>query len=154
VRVDNAAREASARLMRQDLLMRDRPIPVSQLAAYAADPSGFRARRGAVVSPEAADFGERYHRAFARSTPRAASSCGWPPRGRPRGGPRYPRSPAMIWAVGLAVLALLVVVALGRQALHRPSAARAGDLCRSFAWTRRAIACLAPMSAISPRRSV
>ena len=38
----------------------------------------------------------------------------------------------MIWAVGLAVLALLVVVALGRQALHRPSAARAEDLCRSF----------------------
>jgi len=50
--------------------MRDRPIPVSQLAAYAADPSGIRARRGAAVSPEAADFGERYHRAFARSAPR------------------------------------------------------------------------------------
>jgi hypothetical protein len=50
--------------------MRDRPIPVSQLAAYAADPSGFRARRGAVVSPEGADFGERYHRAFARPAPR------------------------------------------------------------------------------------
>jgi hypothetical protein len=50
--------------------MRDRPIPVSQLAAFAADPNGFRARRGAAVSPEAADFGERYHRAFARSAPR------------------------------------------------------------------------------------
>lgn len=50
--------------------MRDRPIPISQLAAYAADPNGFRARRGVAVSPEAADFGERYHRAFGRPAPR------------------------------------------------------------------------------------
>jgi RecB family exonuclease len=50
--------------------MRDRPIPISHLAAYAADPNGFRARRGAAVSPEAADFGERYHRAFGRPAPR------------------------------------------------------------------------------------
>lgn len=50
--------------------MRDRPMPVSQLAAYAADPNAFRARRGAAASPEAADFGERYHRTFGRPASR------------------------------------------------------------------------------------
>jgi len=35
-------------------------------------------------------------------------------------------------AVALSVLALLVVVAAGWRALHRPPAARAEDLCRSF----------------------
>jgi hypothetical protein len=39
-------------------------------------------------------------------------------------------------AVALTVLALLVVVATGWRALHRPPAARAANLCRSFGLDR------------------
>jgi hypothetical protein len=43
------------------------PLRVSDLAAFAADPDGFVARRGAPHSAAAAAAGERYHRAFGRA---------------------------------------------------------------------------------------
>jgi hypothetical protein len=41
--------------------MRKRPVPVSQLADFAADPEGFEARRGGPRSASAARKGIRHH---------------------------------------------------------------------------------------------
>ena len=43
-----------------------RLVPISDLAAYAADPEGFKARQGGVASAKSARFGADYHDAFAR----------------------------------------------------------------------------------------
>ena len=46
--------------------MSHRPVRISDLAQYAADPDGFVARRGGVRSPDAAAYGIAYHDRFAR----------------------------------------------------------------------------------------
>jgi hypothetical protein len=45
---------------------RRRPVAISQLAAYAADPDGFMARRGGPMSARGARYGDRYHDRFGR----------------------------------------------------------------------------------------
>jgi hypothetical protein len=50
---------------------RRRPVAISKLAAYAADPDGFVARHGGPISARGARYGDRYHERF-----------GQPPRSR------------------------------------------------------------------------
>jgi hypothetical protein len=47
--------------------MSRRLVPISDLAAFAADPDGYRARNGAPASARAAEFGTAYHASFARA---------------------------------------------------------------------------------------
>jgi len=48
-------------------------VPISHLAAFAADPSGYRARKGGPLSAAAAASGRRFHESFARSEQPAPS---------------------------------------------------------------------------------
>lgn len=50
-------------------MARRRRIAISQLAAYAADPEGFVARRGGPISAKGARYGDRYHDQFGRRSP-------------------------------------------------------------------------------------
>ena len=47
--------------------MKSKPIPVSRLADYAADPAGYKQRRGKVRNAAAARAGVRHHDQLGRS---------------------------------------------------------------------------------------
>ena len=51
--------------------MSKRPISISDLAAYASDPEGFVARRGAPANEAAAKYGRQVHERFAREPMRS-----------------------------------------------------------------------------------
>ena len=51
--------------------MSKRPISNSDLAAYASDPEGFVARRGAPANEAAAKYGRQVHERFAREPMRS-----------------------------------------------------------------------------------
>lgn len=53
--------------------MTRRLIPISQLAAYAADPEGFVDRGGKPANEPGARFGTAYHEGFARTEVKQAS---------------------------------------------------------------------------------
>jgi len=57
--------------------MSRRLVPISELAAYAADPDGFKARRGGAISSQAASFGADYHDAFGRRPPARSTWAGY-----------------------------------------------------------------------------
>jgi hypothetical protein len=50
--------------------MTTRLIPISDLAAYAADPDGFVERRGRAANEAAARHGKAFHEGFARKPPK------------------------------------------------------------------------------------
>jgi hypothetical protein len=76
--------------------MTKRLVPISDLAAYAADPEGFVERAGRAANQAAAQYGKAFHESFARDTVRPEL--------------RVPR--ALIAAVVLLLLVLLVARAL------------------------------------------
>lgn len=71
-------------------MMRRTHVPISDLASFAVDPDGYRARNGGPVSAPAAAYGRSYHGEFGRSK-RARSS----------------------WAFAVAVVVALLILVFG-----------------------------------------
>ena len=70
-------------------------VPISELASFAVDPEGYRARKGGPISAPAAAYGRSYHDDFSRSG-RSVPSWRW----------------AVLGFLALLVLALVYLVVL------------------------------------------